>query len=74
MNKKVLIGIADGTEELEAVTIIDVLRRAEVDVTVAARRHGEFRRRCNQRRCRGESSRAACKIIDKIRSYLKIIR
>ncbi|MEE3189706.1 MAG: DJ-1/PfpI family protein, partial [Pseudomonadota bacterium] len=36
MNKKVLIGIADGTEELEAVTIIDVLRRAEVDVTVAS--------------------------------------
>lgn len=36
MPKKVLIPIADGTEELEAVTIIDVLRRAECDVTVAS--------------------------------------
>jgi 4-methyl-5(b-hydroxyethyl)-thiazole monophosphate biosynthesis len=33
---KVLVPIADGTEEIEAVTIIDVLRRAEADVTVAS--------------------------------------
>jgi 4-methyl-5(b-hydroxyethyl)-thiazole monophosphate biosynthesis len=36
MSKKVLVAIADGTEELEAVTIIDVLRRSEADVTVAS--------------------------------------
>ena len=36
MKKTVLVPIADGTEELEAVAIIDVLRRAEAEVTVAA--------------------------------------
>ncbi len=36
MTINVLIPIADGTEEIEAVTIIDVLRRAEAQVTVAS--------------------------------------
>ena len=36
MPKTVLIPIADGTEELEAATIIDVLRRANAEVTVAS--------------------------------------
>ncbi len=36
MQKTVLVPVSDGTEELEAVAIIDVLRRAEADVTVAS--------------------------------------
>jgi protein deglycase len=36
MTQKVLVPIADGVEEIEAVTIIDVLRRAGAEVIVAS--------------------------------------
>ncbi|WP_394136141.1 DJ-1 family glyoxalase III [Aliivibrio fischeri] len=36
MTKKILVCIAPGTEELEAITVINILERAKFDVTVAS--------------------------------------
>lgn len=35
MYKKVIIILADGFEEIEAVTVIDILRRGDIDVSIA---------------------------------------
>ena len=35
MSKKVIVILAEGFEEIEAVTIIDILKRAEIDIIVA---------------------------------------
>lgn len=41
MPKRVLVPVADGTEEMEAVIVVDVLRRAGADVVVASVEEGE---------------------------------
>jgi 4-methyl-5(b-hydroxyethyl)-thiazole monophosphate biosynthesis len=37
---KILMPLADGFEEIETLTVVDILRRAEIDVTMAGLREG----------------------------------
>ena len=41
MSKKALVLVADGSEEMETVIVVDVLRRGGVDVTLAGVTSGE---------------------------------
>ena len=61
MNKKVLVPIAPGTEEMEAVTIIDMMVRAGYDVTVAS---ADFAGQLTMKASRGVTLTADCKLVD----------
>lgn len=44
--KRVVVPLASGFEEIEAVTVIDILRRAGIEVTVAGLTEGPVKGRC----------------------------
>ncbi len=61
MSYKILVPIAPGTEEMEAVTIIDVLVRAGYQVTVAS---ADFEGALTMKASRGVTLTADCKLVD----------
>ncbi len=61
MTKKVLVPIAPGTEEMEAITIIDMMVRAGYDVTVAS---ADFDGQLTMKASRGVTLTADCKLVD----------
>lgn len=61
MKKCILVPIAPGTEELEAVTIIDILVRADYDVIVAS---ADFSGQLSVMGSRGIILTAQCKLVD----------
>ncbi|GEM74026.1 DJ-1 family glyoxalase III [Vibrio sagamiensis] len=61
MNKTILVPIAPGTEEMEAVTVIDMMVRAGYDVTVAS---ADFDGSLTMQASRGVTLTADCKLVD----------
>lgn len=61
MKKKVLVPIATGTEEMEAVTIIDIMVRAGYEVVVAS---ADFSGQLTMKASRGITLTADCRIVD----------
>lgn len=61
MSKKILVPIAPGTEEMEAVTVIDLMVRAGYDVTVAS---AAFDGALTMKASRGVTLTADCKLVD----------
>ncbi|MBY7769039.1 DJ-1/PfpI family protein [Vibrio fluvialis] len=61
MTKRILVPIAPGTEEMEAVTIIDILVRAGYQVVVAS---ADFDGKLTMTASRGMTLTAECKLVD----------
>ncbi|EMK6669180.1 DJ-1/PfpI family protein [Vibrio fluvialis] len=61
MTKRILVPIAPGTEEMEAVTIVDILVRAGYQVVVAS---ADFDGKLTMTASRGVTLTAECKLVD----------
>ncbi|MEF1289502.1 DJ-1 family glyoxalase III [Vibrio sp. M260118] len=61
MTKKVLVPIAPGSEEMEAITIIDMMVRAGYEVVVAS---ADFDGKLTMKASRGVTLTADCKLVD----------